>query len=91
MSGKFFCLLALRPLTKISYMLAQLPSNMLLTRLRPSLYLPFCAALWSVVSGSTAGAKDFGGLVTIRFFLGLVEAPFFPGVSYVWKWRVCGH
>ena len=63
------------------YMLAQLPSNMILTRVRPSLYLPICAAVWSCVSASTAGTHSYSGLVAVRFFLGIVEAPFFPGVS----------
>lgn len=62
-------------------MLAQLPSNMILTRVRPSIYLPCCVALWSCISASTAGVKNFGGLMAVRFVLGIAEAPFFPGVS----------
>lgn len=63
-------------------MLAQLPSNMILTRVRPSIYLPCCVLVWSCVSAATAGVSSFGGLIAVRFFLGIVEAPFFPGVSY---------
>ncbi|KAK1983920.1 major facilitator superfamily transporter [Colletotrichum cereale] len=66
-----------------AYMLAQLPSNMILTRLRPSIYIPCCVMLWSIVSASTAAAKGFGSLVAIRIALGLVEAPFFPGVLFI--------
>lgn len=62
-------------------MVAQLPSNMLITRVRPSIYLPCCVLLWSCVSASTAAAKNFSSLVAIRAILGVVEAPFFPGVS----------
>lgn len=62
-------------------MLAQLPSNMILTRVRPSIYLPCCVMLWSCVSAATAGVKSFSGLIAVRFFLGIVEAPFFPGVG----------
>ncbi|KAK1961033.1 major facilitator superfamily transporter [Colletotrichum sublineola] len=65
------------------YMLAQLPSNMILTRLRPSIYIPCCVMLWSIVSASTAAAKGFGSLIAIRISLGLVEAPFFPGVLFI--------
>ncbi|ETI22512.1 hypothetical protein G647_06587 [Cladophialophora carrionii CBS 160.54] len=67
----------------VGYMLAQLPSNMILTRVRPHLYLPLCAALWSCVSASTAATHSYGGLIAVRFFLGIVEAPFFPGAFYV--------
>lgn len=65
------------------YLTLQIPSNLLLTRVRPSLYLPICMALWGVVSGCTALAKDFKGLVICRFFLGFLEAPFFPGALFL--------
>ncbi|KAK2731855.1 major facilitator superfamily transporter [Colletotrichum kahawae] len=67
----------------IGYMLMQLPSNMLLTRTRPSLYIPAWTALWSVVSAATAGAGNYTHLLVIRFFLGIAEAPFFPGAMYL--------
>src|SRR3569833_2390679 len=35
----------------VGYVLMQLPSNMLLTRVRPSLYLSICLIIWSTVSG----------------------------------------
>jgi MFS family permease len=61
----------------------QIPSNMILTRVRPSLYLPFWVCVWSCISASTAGTHNFSGLVAVRFFLGIAEAPFFPGVFYL--------
>lgn len=64
----------------VGYMLAQLPSNMILTRVRPSIYLPCCVVIWSCVSAATASVTSFGSLIAVRFFLGIVEAPFFPGV-----------
>ncbi|KAF4464588.1 major facilitator superfamily transporter [Fusarium albosuccineum] len=67
----------------VGYMLAQLPSNMILTRVRPSLYLPACVMVWSCVSAATAGVTSFSGLVAVRFFLGIVEAPFFPGAFFM--------
>ncbi|KAJ0156131.1 putative transporter [Colletotrichum tanaceti] len=62
------------------YMIAQLPSNMLITRVRPSIYMPCCVLAWSCVSAATAAAENFGTLIAIRIVLGIVEAPFFPGV-----------
>jgi hypothetical protein len=35
----------------VGYVLMQIPSNMLLTRVRPSLYLASVMILWSIVSG----------------------------------------
>lgn len=54
----------------VGYMLAQVPSNMLLTRVRPSMYIPSTAIVWSAVSAATAGATNSSTLITIRFFLG---------------------
>jgi MFS family permease len=65
------------------YLGLQIPSNMLLTRVRPSIYLPICMALWGVVSASTAAVRNFEGLVVCRFFLGFLEAPFFPGALFL--------
>ncbi|KAL8329679.1 hypothetical protein RB597_005112 [Gaeumannomyces tritici] len=67
----------------VGYMVMQLPSNMMLARTRPSLYIPAWVALWSCVSAATAAANSFGHLVAIRFFLGFVEAPFAPGAIYL--------
>lgn len=65
----------------IGYMLAQLPSNMLLTRVRPSIYLPVTCIVWSSVAIATAGVKNAQHLFVVRFFLGVLEAPLFPGAS----------
>lgn len=40
-------------------------------------------ALWAIVSTLTAIAKDFKGLLLTRFFLGITEAPFYPGALYM--------
>ena len=57
------------------YILGQVPSNMLLTRVRPSLYMASAMALWAVVSGATAASQNYTGLLMTRFFLGITEAP----------------
>ncbi|KAK9327431.1 major facilitator superfamily domain-containing protein [Lipomyces starkeyi] len=63
----------------VGYLLMQLPSNLLLTRVRPSIYLGAAMSIWGVVSCSQAAVHSFGGLIACRFMLGIVEAPFFPG------------
>ncbi|KAL2872972.1 hypothetical protein SGCOL_011896 [Colletotrichum sp. CLE4] len=35
------------------------------------------------VSAATCGVKNYQGLIAVRFFLGVVEAPLFPGAIYV--------
>lgn len=66
-----------------SYILGQIPSNMIIGKLRPSLYLCLMAMVWSGVSAATCGATNASGLFAVRFMLGVVEAPLFPGAIYV--------
>lgn len=72
----------------VGYVLMQVPSNALLNFSgRPSWYLGFFIILWGLVSALTSQAKSYTGIVLCRFFLGLVEAPFFAGVLfYLSKW-----
>lgn len=39
--------------------------------------------LWATVSALTALSKDFVGLLLTRFFLGVTEAPYYPGAVYI--------
>ncbi|RKL14479.1 hypothetical protein BFJ68_g6442 [Fusarium oxysporum] len=69
----------------VGYLLMQIPSNMLISskRVRPSLYMSICMMGWAIVSACTALVKDYKGLVVVRFFLGVAEAPFYPGALYL--------
>lgn len=57
----------------VGYILGQIPSNLILSRVRPSLYLSLFVALWGAVSTCTAAADNFNHLVVLRFFLGVTE------------------
>lgn len=63
----------------VGYLLMQLPSNLLLTKVQPSVFLGLAMAIWGAISACQAAVTSFAGLVVARFFLGFVEAPFFPG------------
>lgn len=63
----------------VGYLTMQLPSNLLITRMRPSLYLGITMLVWGAVCTSTAAVQNFGALLAVRIFLGVTEAPFFPG------------
>ncbi|KAK9437212.1 MFS transporter prlL [Metarhizium brunneum] len=67
----------------VGYLLMQLPSNIIITRVRPSIYLASAIVLWGVVSTCNAAAGSFVHLIVIRFFLGFAEAPFFPGAIFL--------
>jgi MFS family permease len=67
----------------VGYVLMQIPSNMILNSVkRPSLYLCTCVAIWGVISAATGSVHNATGAILCRFFLGCVEAAFFPGSLY---------
>ncbi|KAG6013632.1 hypothetical protein E4U54_006517 [Claviceps lovelessii] len=67
----------------VGYILMQVPSNLLLNKIgKPGKYLPACMVVWGIISTSTAACRSFEGLLVTRFFLGFVEAAFFPGCLY---------
>ncbi|RFU33998.1 hypothetical protein B7463_g2337, partial [Scytalidium lignicola] len=65
----------------ISYIVFQMPSNLILSKTRPSVYLPGMMILWGVVTCCMATVKSFHSLLVVRFVLGVLEAGFGPGVS----------
>ncbi|PVH86174.1 MFS general substrate transporter [Cadophora sp. DSE1049] len=67
----------------VGYLLGQIPSNMFLTRTRPSRYMGIAMMAWAVVSALTAVVHNYTGLLLVRFFLGLTEAPYYPGAVYM--------
>ncbi|KAF9869580.1 major facilitator superfamily transporter [Colletotrichum karsti] len=67
----------------VGYILMQIPSNIYLTQIRPSLFMPFCVVLWGGMSAATGAVTNLSGLYAIRFFLGIVEAAFLPGALFL--------
>ncbi|KAF2418049.1 putative MFS transporter [Tothia fuscella] len=67
----------------VGYLLMQVPSNMILNKMgKPAIYLPTVMIIWGIISGATGGVNSYGGLIACRFFLGFVEAAYFPGVLF---------
>ncbi len=50
---------------------------MLITRLRPRLYLPAIEFVWGCVVIAYIGVSNKAGLIALRFILGMIEAGFF--------------
>lgn len=67
----------------VGYLVGQIPSNMILTRVRPSYWLGFWMAIWAIVSALTSIAHNYTGLLLTRLSLGLTEAPYYPGALYL--------
>ncbi|KNG81930.1 putative pantothenate transporter [Aspergillus nomiae NRRL 13137] len=67
----------------IGYILMQVPSNIIVGKIeRPGTYICISMALWGVISGCMASVKNYSGILVCRFFLGFVEAIFFPGALF---------
>jgi len=64
------------------YALFELPSNMVLKRLRPSRWLAFILFVWGMATTLHGVAHNYGGLVALRVILGLAEAGLYPGIVY---------
>ncbi|PYH72084.1 pantothenate transporter [Aspergillus vadensis CBS 113365] len=63
----------------VGYLVGQVPSNILLTRLKPSRYIPAAIFIWGGISICMAAVHGYAGIICVRIFLGFAESPFFPG------------
>jgi ACS family tartrate transporter-like MFS transporter len=62
------------------YFIFEVPSNLIMTRVGARLWIARIMITWGLLAGATAavtGATSFG---VARFFLGVAEAGFFPGI-----------
>ncbi|CCF52946.1 hypothetical protein NDA11_000035 [Ustilago hordei] len=67
----------------LPYGLFEVPSNVLLKRLRPSIWFPTITILVGICMISQGLVKNYHGLLVARFFLGVTEAGLFPGANYL--------
>jgi MFS transporter, ACS family, tartrate transporter len=65
-----------------SYVLCQVPANLILGRLGARVWLTTIMAVWGLASAGTALVTGETSFVAARFLLGIAEAGFFPGVAY---------
>lgn len=65
------------------YLICEIPSNMILSRSRPSLFLPGIMLVWGVLSTLMSLSNNYAAMLAFRFVLGCIEAGFFPGVLYL--------
>lgn len=85
----------------LGYVIFEVPSNIIVKRIGPSLYIPIMTVsstlvlvlirnstvlqiLWGAICALTSLVNTSAGLSAARFFLGLVEAGFLPGIIF---WR----
>jgi MFS family permease len=69
----------------IAYVLAEVPSNLVLKVTSPQIWLPTITLIWGIVTVTMGLTHNQAGIYTARIFLGIVEAGLFPGVVYTFS------
>ncbi|PMB73070.1 putative transporter [Beauveria bassiana] len=64
-----------------TYAFFEVPSNLMLKKLRPSRWLPSIMVAWGIVTTLMGIVRNYHGLLIARIFLGVAEAGLFPGVA----------
>ncbi|KAI1370923.1 MFS general substrate transporter [Hypoxylon crocopeplum] len=66
----------------LTHTVFEVPSNILLKKLRPSRWLAFLMFSWGAITIGLGGVKNYPQMTGVRFVLGAVEAGLFPGLVY---------
>lgn len=69
----------------IVYLLVEVPSNIILKRVGPRLYLPGLVVGFGLVSLCTAFVTSYAGLMVARVFLGIFEGGAMPGSMFLFS------
>jgi MFS family permease len=64
------------------YILAEIPSNMMMQKHGPIIWLTAIMFSWGLVMTCMGFVQNFSGLVVCRIFLGISEASVYPGISF---------
>ncbi|HYZ24548.1 MAG TPA: MFS transporter [Rhodopila sp.] len=69
------------------YFIFEVPSNVIMEKVGARLWIARIMITWGLLSGATAFVTGWPSFAILRFFLGLAEAGFFPGlVLYFTYW-----
>lgn len=67
----------------VGYIVGQVPSNQILQRTSARYYLGGLELVWMALTFLTLTCTNIKSLYALRFFVGLTESGFFPGVEYL--------
>ncbi|KAI1404998.1 MFS general substrate transporter [Hypoxylon fuscum] len=63
-----------------TYILSEIPSNLILKKLTPQIWLPCLTFFWGISAMSLGFVQNFAGFVGVRALLGLTEGGLLPGI-----------
>jgi len=61
----------------------QIPSTLIVQRVRPSMWLAGCEIGWAAFTFAQAGANNTATFYAFRFLIGILESAFFPVGMYL--------
>lgn len=67
----------------IGYIIGQIPSNLILHKVSARYYLGGLEIMWALLTLFSVTCKRLPSLYAVRFFLGLFESGYFPGMEYL--------
>ncbi|KAJ5263564.1 hypothetical protein N7478_011169 [Penicillium angulare] len=67
----------------VPYIIFEIPSNILLKKFKPHVWLPLCMFGFGLVMVCQGLVQNWGGLMATRWFLGVFETGMFPGCFYL--------
>ncbi|KFZ11645.1 hypothetical protein V501_04649 [Pseudogymnoascus sp. VKM F-4519 (FW-2642)] len=62
------------------YIASEIPSNLVLKKISPKIWLPVLTAAWGIVAMSLGFVQNYAGLMVARAFLGATEGGLLPGI-----------
>ncbi|KND89437.1 putative transporter [Tolypocladium ophioglossoides CBS 100239] len=65
----------------VGYLIGQLPGNMIMAKTNPRYFMPAVMLMWSAGTICMPAMTNGVGFALCRFFIGLMEAPFFPALT----------
>ncbi|SAM03765.1 hypothetical protein [Absidia glauca] len=65
------------------YVIFHIPSNLVVKRLKPSIWISFTMVMWGICSLCQAFTHNAAGLIACRFFLGVFECGVGPSIPLV--------
>lgn len=67
----------------VGYVVGMIPSQIILTKVRPGLWIPICEVVWTLLTFTLAAATTAKQVIGIRFLIGLSESIFYPAAHLI--------
>jgi len=63
-----------------TYIASEIPSNLVLKKISPKIWLPFLTAAWGIIAMCLGFVKNYASFMVVRAFRGIAEGGLLPGI-----------